>query len=102
MERLEEALSSVPRRPLVTLPQRARVRAASPTERRGASVADRMLVASSLLLVVSAAGLASGSRVEMIFLGVFGVGLLLTLLARRMMALEARAQKAATGRSPGR
>jgi len=61
-------------------------------DRRGASTADRLLVASALLLVVAAAGLASAGRYEALFLILFGVGVALTVLARVLLAAETRAR----------
>lgn len=92
MERVDEALPRTSRRPLVV--ERAEPRESAPSRaQRGASTPDRLLIASSLLLVVSAAGLATGSQYELIFLGVFVLGLVLTLVARRMLAVDERARR---------
>lgn len=93
MERLDEGLPSVPRRPVVVQPTREQAQARVTNTRAGASLADRLLVLSALLLVVSAAGLASAGRFEAVFLGLFGTGVVLTLLARWMLARDARARR---------
>jgi hypothetical protein len=97
MERVDEALPSIPRRPPVAQHAKERLRDVPTSDRRGASLADRLLVGAALLLVVSAAGLASGTRFELVFFGLFGLGLVLTLTARRMLAVDARARKASRG-----
>ncbi len=93
MERAEEAFPAAQRPPVVVPRNDERAATATEARPRAASTADRLLIASSLLLVVSAAGLATGSRYEPIFLGVFVLGLILTLVARRMLSQDERARR---------
>lgn len=94
MERIDEALPSPARRPPVAPAAPARAPSPVSVARLGASLADRLLLGSALLLVLCAAGLASGGPFEPLLLGSFGVGVLLTSIARRMLDARARAANA--------